>query len=203
VDYAFGANCDNVFIFQTFGTQIVDSALEGFNTVLFMYGQTSSGKTFTLFGAKAVEGLVGHSLAYIYKRVMESEDSEYVIKVSYAELYNEELRDLLSPTPNENLKIIDDPVIGPVIQNITQENFSTADEVKHILAEGESRRHFGVTNMNAHSSRSHVLVRLSIESRKIGLKSSTPLRGFFYEQKKTQFLILILNFYCNSFMGPR
>ena len=118
---------------------------------------------------------------------MNSNDSEYVVKVTYAELYNEELKDLLAPTPSstgtvgashthEGLKIVDDPHLGPLIQNITEVNFSSAIQIKQLLDEGESRRHFGVTNMNAHSSRSHVLVRLSIEMRKVPMKSTTPLR---------------------------
>lgn len=99
-----------------------------------------------------------------------------MIKLTYAELYNEELRDLLSPTPNDNLKIIEDPNLGPLIQNITEANFTSASDVKTILEEGENRRHFGVTNMNAHSSRSHVIVRLNIESRKIIGKTTSALR---------------------------
>ena len=167
MDYVFGNSCSNAFIFKTFGEPLINKALDGYNAVLFMYGQTSSGKTFTLFGGGSTEGLVGHALEYIYQSVINNQDTEYLIKVSYAELYNEELKDLLSPVPNENLKIIDDPMLGPIIQNITQENFSTAQNVKDLLKEGENRRHFGVTNMNAHSSRSHVLVRLNIESRKV------------------------------------
>lgn len=96
--------------------------------------------------------------------------------MTYAELYNEEIKDLLSPTPNENLKIIEDPNLGPLIQNITEANFTSAADVKAILEEGENRRHFGVTNMNAHSSRSHVIVRLNIEARKIVGKTTNPLR---------------------------
>jgi hypothetical protein len=77
-----------------------------------MYGQTSSGKTFTLFGAGDTAGLVSHSMDHVHKRVHSSSDTEYVIKLTYAELYNEELKDLLSVSPNDNLKIIDDPVLG-------------------------------------------------------------------------------------------
>ncbi len=112
----------------------------------------------------------------VYQRVKASTDVEYVIKLTYAELYNEELKDLLSPTPNENLKIIEDPNLGPLIQNITEANFTSASDVKTLLEEGENRRHFGVTNMNAHSSRSHVIVRLNIESRKIIGKTTNALR---------------------------
>lgn len=112
----------------------------------------------------------------VYHRVKTSTDTEYVIKLTYAELYNEEIKDLLSPTPNENLKIIEDPNIGPLIQNITEASFTSASDVKVLLEEGENRRHFGVTNMNAHSSRSHVIVRLHIESRKVPFKVTTALR---------------------------
>jgi hypothetical protein len=82
----------------------------------------------------------------------------------------------LSPTPNENLKIIEDPNLGPMIQNITEAFFTNPSEVKTLLEEGENRRHFGVTNMNAHSSRSHVIVRLCIESRRVLTRPANALR---------------------------
>ncbi|RYH29671.1 hypothetical protein EON65_07680 [archaeon] len=116
-------------------------------------------------------------LFLVHQRAVNSPDTEYVIKLTYAELYNEEIKDLLSATPNENLKIIDDPQLGPLIQNITEANFTSAADMKALLDEGENRRHFGVTNMNAHSSRSHVIVRLNIESRKLQQKPVHPLRS--------------------------
>lgn len=184
-DYVFGNDCSNQYIFHAVGVNLVDSALEGYNAVLFMYGQTSSGKTFTLFGGGPVEGLVGHTLNLLDERVNKSEETEYLIKMTYSELYNEELKDLLSVQPNENLKIIDDPNLGPMIQNVTEVFFTSKDAAKKTLAEGEARRHFGVTNMNAHSSRSHVLVRLSIESRKVGFKPTNPLRQAWGKDKPT------------------
>lgn len=120
----------------------------------------------------------------VYKKIMASTDTEYVVRLTYAELYNEELRDLLAPHPSpEGLKIIDDPNLGPLIQNITEANFTTAAEVKQLLDEGENRRHFGVTNMNAHSSRSHVMVRLCIETRKVPSKPANPLRSSWGKDK--------------------
>jgi hypothetical protein len=108
---------------------------------------------------------------------MNSTDAEFLVKLTYAELYNEELKDLLTTAPSSategGLKIIEDPMLGPSIQNVTEAVFINASQVKALLVEGENRRHFGVTNMNAHSSRSHVLVRLSIESRKVASKSTT------------------------------
>ena len=109
---------------------------------------------------------------------------EYVIRMQYAELYNEELKDLLAEKP-EKLDIIDHPQLGPIIKNISEVEFTTGEDIKKILLEGESRRHFGVTNMNAHSSRSHVIVRLTIEGRKVAKPSSTPLRKNWGKDKAT------------------
>eukprot|EP00597_Dinobryon_sp_UTEXLB2267_P006559 CAMPEP_0170065946 /NCGR_PEP_ID=MMETSP0019_2-20121128/5826_1 /TAXON_ID=98059 /ORGANISM="Dinobryon sp., Strain UTEXLB2267" /LENGTH=1251 /DNA_ID=CAMNT_0010272909 /DNA_START=49 /DNA_END=3804 /DNA_ORIENTATION=+ len=170
-DRAFGPNDDNEFIFQQMGLPLVDAAIDGYNTVLFMYGQTASGKTYTLFGEEGEPGVVDFAMQRVYHRVQSSVLAEFVIKLTYAELYNEELRDLLAPPTNSQdtppLKIIDDPALGPLIQNITEVAFTSCADIKALLEEGERRRRFGVTNMNAHSSRSHVLVRLSIESRRL------------------------------------
>jgi hypothetical protein len=91
-DHAFGNDCDNAMIFKTVGKTLVEQALEGYNTVLFMYGQTSSGKTFTLFGGGDHLGLVTHAMEYVHKLVHSCVDKEYIIKITYAELYNEELK---------------------------------------------------------------------------------------------------------------
>lgn len=179
-DHVFGDDCNNEVVFNTLAKPLVASALDGYNTVLFMYGQTSSGKTFTLFGAKGTRGLVDHSLQEVHKGVHEAEDQEFVIRMMFVELYNEELRDLLhdpeTEGPAPKLGIVDDPVLGPLIQNITEKSFTTVEEMRGYLDAGDNRRQFGVTNMNAHSSRSHVMVRLNIESRKVAKKSSTPIR---------------------------
>ena len=121
---------------------------------------------------------------------MNSTDAEFLVKLTYAELYNEELKDLLTTAPSSategGLKIIEDPMLGPSIQNVTEAVFINTSQVKALLVEGENRRHFGVTNMNAHSSRSHVLVRLSIESRKVASKSTnSPLRISWNNDKPT------------------
>jgi hypothetical protein len=121
----------------------------------------------------------------VYEKVMNSPDCEFVIRMTYAELYNEELRDLLSLQPNENLKIVDDPHLGPTIQGITEAPFVSPAQIQKLLDEGEKSRHFGVTNMNLHSSRSHVLVRLSIEARRVGYKPSQPLRASWGKDKPT------------------
>ncbi len=191
-DHVFGNECDNQFIFETVGKGLVESALDGYNTVMFMYGQTSSGKTFTLFGGGPIKGVVDHCMGHVSKVVQESTDKEYIIKLQYAELYNEELKDLLSESPNDNLRVIEDPLLGPIVQNITEKHFTNHADVRKLLEEGENRRHFGVTNMNAHSSRSHVLVRLAIEIRKVTSKPDNPLRTSWGRDKPTSISTLNL-----------
>ena len=178
-DHVFGDDCNNEYVFNTLAKPLVASALDGYNTVLFMYGQTSSGKTFTLFGAPGIRGLVDHSLEEVYCGVHAAEEQEFVIRMLFVELYNEELRDLLhDTTESEPLKlgIVDDPVLGPLIHNITEKSFTSVADMRRHLDEGDKRRQFGFTDMNAHSSRSHVMVRLNIESRKVASKSKTPFR---------------------------
>ena len=151
------------------------------------------GKTFTLFGGGGVLGVVDHSIEMLYNNIMNSTDTEYVVKIMFIELYNEEIKDLLATEHIENLKIIEDPILGPSILNIHEENFVNISETRRILDEGDRRRHFGVTNMNAHSSRSHVMVRMNIEARKVyGGQPSKPLRQSWGKDKPTCFSTLNL-----------
>lgn len=117
-DHVFGAECSNEYVFNATARKLITNALDGYNTVLFMYGQTSSGKhspslpllpssslypffmtmklslgkTFTLFGSKEVAGLVDHTLREVYNSINNSVDTEYVVKMIFVELYNEELK---------------------------------------------------------------------------------------------------------------
>jgi len=144
-----------------------------------------------------IECFLSFFLSAVYSRIMNSTDAEFLVKLTYAELYNEELKDLLTTAPSSSteggLKIVEDPMLGPSIQNVTEAVFINTSQVKALLVEGENRRHFGVTNMNAHSSRSHVLVRLSIESRKVATaataatnkSTNSPLRISWNNDKPT------------------
>ena len=78
-DHVFGSDCNNEMIFETVGKNLVEAALDGYNTVMFMYGQTSSGKTFTLFGGGDHKGVVDHCMGHVSKCVHDSIDKEYMI----------------------------------------------------------------------------------------------------------------------------
>lgn len=128
------------------------------------YGQTSSGKTFTMKGNTQEQGVIPLSIAEIFDYISNNPQREYLIKVSYLEIYNEVIIDLLQPE-NSNLKIHEDLTRGVYIGNLKEEVVSNAQQVLELMSYGEQARHFGSTNMNDHSSRSHTIFRVTIESR--------------------------------------
>jgi centromeric protein E len=99
--------------------------------------------------------------------VSQMKDRIFTIKLSYLELYREQVLDLLNPDTkaSESIKILYDPKAGTVIQGLKEEVVTTPQQIMVLLQRGESLRHVGVTDMNEKSSRSHVIFRLLIESR--------------------------------------
>ena len=89
-----------------------------------------------------------------------------MLRVSYIEVYNEEINDLLAEHDGANLRILkDDPQKGAIIERLTEEIVASADQLVNVVARGESNRHYACTEMNATSSRSHTIYRLVIESK--------------------------------------
>ena len=162
---------DNVYGTQETTRQLYDksivslvvSAMEGYHSSVLAYGQTSTGKTFTMSGTKQEPGIIPLCINDCFRYVEESqEEREYLIRVSYLEVYKEHIRDLLNGTP-EPIRLFDGPN-GLIIRGLKEEVVSSPEEVFKILRKGESRRQVGATRMNHQSSRSHVVVRLWIES---------------------------------------
>jgi centromeric protein E len=165
-DRVFGADLATADVFHSGVKDIVESAMEGINGTICCYGQTSSGKTFTMIGGDQNVGVIPLSVALVFSRIAECSDREFLLRVSYLEIYNEVIRDLLNPGADEkqNLKIHERR--GDVyVDGLTEEVVVTADEVLQLMRTGEQNRHIGTTNMNAHSSRSHTIFRVVIESR--------------------------------------
>ena len=133
------------------------------NGTVFTYGQTSSGKTFTMTGAPSHPGVVQLSTSEIFDTIAQSSRA-YTVRVSYMEIYNENIRDLLSPN-NDNLRIKENTNREIFVGGLTEAPVKCAAEVAQIMSRGEEHRHFGVTNMNERSSRSHTIFRFVIESR--------------------------------------
>eukprot|EP00123_Amoebidium_parasiticum_P012425 comp21342_c0_seq1/m.29273 comp21342_c0_seq1/g.29273 ORF comp21342_c0_seq1/g.29273 comp21342_c0_seq1/m.29273 type:complete len:582 (-) comp21342_c0_seq1:108-1853(-) len=181
--YAF----DNIFdcvptenIYDAVGEELVFAAMDGFNATIFAYGQTNSGKTYTMRGFPDDPGVIPLALQDVFSYIAENPSREYLLRVSYMEIYNEVVNDLLAPE-NTNLKIHEDKLRGVYVQGLKEQVVMSLEQVMTLLASGEAHRKVGRTNYNAVSSRSHTILSMTIESREKGHHhqpaSATPTRG--------------------------
>ena len=163
LDHVYGPEATTTQLYQRSIKSLVDRAMEGYHSAILAYGQTSTGKTFTMTGTQDEPGLIPLAITDCFRYVKKSQESrEYLIRISYLEVYKENIRDLLSSTV-QPIRLFDGPN-GLIIRGLKEEVVSSPEQVHSILAKGERRRQVGATQMNEHSSRSHVMVRLWIES---------------------------------------
>ncbi|KAI8915822.1 kinesin motor domain-containing protein, partial [Gorgonomyces haynaldii] len=141
-----------------------------------MLGQTSSGKTHTMLGNQQEPGMTLMAIKQIFEHIRECPAREYLLRVSYMEIYNEVINDLLNPQ-NENLKIHENPNREIFVGKLTEEIVTSADDVQRLLSFGEGNRQIGDTQMNEKSSRSHTIFRLTIESREKDESARTSFTG--------------------------
>jgi centromeric protein E len=165
LDKVFDTNATTHEVYQTQVESLVQAAMEGYHSTVLAYGQTSTGKTFTMSGTKESPGLVALSIQDCFRFVQETDEPrEYLFRLSMLEIYKEHIRDLLSnKSPPEPVRLFDGPS-GLIIRGLKEEVVTSAEQVFALLKHGERRRQVGATHMNQHSSRSHVMVRLWIES---------------------------------------
>uniref|UniRef100_A0A914NAD1 Kinesin-like protein n=1 Tax=Meloidogyne incognita TaxID=6306 RepID=A0A914NAD1_MELIC len=169
--YAF----DNVFqpndtqenVYKGAAHHIVQDVLNGYNGTIFAYGQTSSGKTHTMegvIGESDKQGIIPRIINDIFNHIfnLDDENLEFHIKVSYFEIYNERIRDLLDVTKT-NLTIHEDKNRVPFVKNVTELFVSSPDEVLAAIEDGKTNRQVAVTNMNEHSSRSHSVFQIQVD----------------------------------------
>ncbi|KAF8559592.1 kinesin heavy chain [Imleria badia] len=148
---------------------IVKDVLDGYNGTVFAYGQTGSGKTFTMMGAdidsEELKGIIPRITEQIFQSIVESDAHlEYMVKVSYMEIYLERIRDLLAPQ-NDNLQVHEEKSRGVYVKNLSDYYVSSAREVYEIMRQGGAARVVTSTNMNAESSRSHSIFLITIQQR--------------------------------------
>ncbi|KAI9350200.1 P-loop containing nucleoside triphosphate hydrolase protein [Obelidium mucronatum] len=144
---------------------LIDSCCEGVNATIFAYGQTSSGKTYTMSGDRNAPGMISLAINHIFDRINKSDDLAYTVKVSYLEIYNENVNDLLSPA-NMNLTIREHSTLGVHVSGLTEVLAKSPESVVALISKGEANRHVGSTNMNERSSRSHTILRILIQSQR-------------------------------------
>ncbi|CAB4296745.1 unnamed protein product [Prunus armeniaca] len=162
-DHVFDEGCTNSRVYELLTKDIIHAAVEGFNGTAFAYGQTSSGKTFTMNGSEKDPGIIHRAVRDVFDRIQMISHREFLIRVSYMEIYNEEINDLFA-VENQKLQIHESLERGIFVAGLREEIVSNAEQVLKLIESGEVNRHFGETNMNARSSRSHTIFRMVIES---------------------------------------
>ncbi|ORZ00902.1 kinesin related protein 2, partial [Syncephalastrum racemosum] len=150
---------------------ILDQVLMGYNCTIFAYGQTGTGKTYTMEGELAEHngkptnraGIIPRAIHALFES-LDADQSEYSVKVSLCELYNEELRDLLSQSDDQRtLRIFEDPSgSGVIVQGIEETIISSAAEAIRVMENGSRNRSTAATRCNEKSSRSHCIFTLTV-----------------------------------------
>ena len=163
-DYSFHPDDPQTKVFEIAAKPTVDAVMQGFNGTIFAYGQTSSGKTWTMTGGKSEQdiGIIPRMVSSIFQKIESSYSKiEFQVKLSYCEIYMERIRDLLEPRKS-NLKIHEEKTRGVYIGDLTEQYVTTQREVFELIKIGYNNRETGFTEMNAGSSRSHSIFSLTI-----------------------------------------
>ncbi|XP_055840153.1 kinesin-like protein KIF13B isoform X4 [Episyrphus balteatus] len=147
-------------VFASVGRDILDNAFQGYNACIFAYGQTGSGKSYTMMGTQESKGIIPRLCDELFGSISTRTSSEllYKVEVSYMEIYNEKVHDLLDPKPNkQSLKVREHNVLGPYVDGLSQLAVTSYKDVDNLMTEGNKSRTVAATNMNAESSRSHAV----------------------------------------------
>ncbi|MED6146292.1 hypothetical protein PIB30_033212 [Stylosanthes scabra] len=154
-DRVFRPDCPTRQVYETAAREVALSVLKGINASIFAYGQTSSGKTYTM------SGVTEYAMADIFNQIdMEKEEREFVLKFSAMEIYNESVRDLLTADATP-LRVFDDPERGTVVEKLTEATLRDWNHFKELLSFCEAQRKIGETSLNEASSRSHQILKLN------------------------------------------
>ncbi|KRF81094.1 uncharacterized protein [Drosophila virilis] len=162
-DYVFDQESNNQIVFDCMAKHIVEACMKGFNGTIFAYGQTSSGKTYTMMGDEANPGVMVLAAKEIFKQIARHNDRDFLLRVGYIEIYNEKIYDLLNKK-NQDLKIHESN--GMVHVNCEECIITSEEDLLQFLCMGNKERTVAETQMNERSSRSHAIFRIIIESRK-------------------------------------
>ena len=146
---------DNEQVFHKTMIQPIENALQGYNSTVFIYGMTGAGKTYTMFGHFGgnstrnyeEEGLVSKTIDYMFDRVQKDQHVKTQIQVSFYEIYNENIKDLLQ-TDFAQVNIMEDPVRGVFLNGVEEVNTEDRSQAKDLIMAGIERRAMNATKSN-------------------------------------------------------
>lgn len=157
-DYVHDENSSQQFVYDQSAKSAVLSMLQGFNSTIIAYGQTGTGKTFTMEG-----GILPRSANEIFQYInLNKMNFDFAIKVSYLQVYNETIQDLLTPDKS-NLMIREDKKRGVFVEGLSEWTVRSIEEVFELIKKGSQMRITGATKMNDISSRSHAIFTITVQ----------------------------------------
>ncbi|XP_015610589.1 kinesin-like protein KIF3A isoform X1 [Cephus cinctus] len=171
-DAVFDTDSTQVDIYNETARPIVDKVLQGYNGTILAYGQTGTGKTYTMSGAKTspqLRGIIPNTFAHIFGHIAKADENQkFLVRATYLEIYNEEVRDLLGKDQNTRLEVKERPDIGVFVKDLSGYVVNNADDLDRIMTLGNKNRVVGATAMNVSSSRSHAIFTITVESSQLG-----------------------------------
>lgn len=153
------------------GKPLLTNAFAGYNNCIFAYGQTGSGKSYSMMGYGKEHGIIPKICQDMFERIndIQARDpgTRCTVEVSYLEIYNERVKDLLNPGTKGNLKVREHPSTGPYVEDLAKLVVGSFEEIENLMDEGNKARTVAATNMNATSSRSHAVFTLTLTQKKL------------------------------------
>ncbi|CAD8104180.1 unnamed protein product [Paramecium sonneborni] len=179
-DYVFGMNAKQSYIYEKTAFNLVESVIDGYNGTIFAYGQTGCGKTFTMTGIpenQELKGIIPRTFTQIQTIIDTNTDTKkkFLVRCSFLEIYNEEIRDLLGKDHKARLDLKESQ--GSVtVKDLTMVTVKTAQDMDKYMTIGQNNRSVGATAMNAQSSRSHCIFTVYVESQIVNDKGNEFIR---------------------------
>ena len=178
-DAVYDCNSKQLDLYAETFAPLVDSVLDGFNGTIFAYGQTGTGKTYTMEGVKddqSQRGVIPNSFDHIFSHIAKSENQQYLVRASYLEIYLEDVRDLLAKDQTKNLELKERPDTGIYVKDLSSFVCKSVSEIEHVMAVGNQNRSVGKTEMNEHSSRSHAIFIITVECSELDVEGQAHIR---------------------------
>ncbi|KAM0253026.1 hypothetical protein ACHAQJ_007457 [Trichoderma viride] len=171
-DNVFSTHDNNARVYDHIAKRLVRRVMEGYHGTVFAYGQTGTGKTFSMQGTASSPGVIPLAITDIFSYIRETPSREFLLRVSYLEIYNEKIHDLLSmasanggAAPQEEIKLREDSKRGVYATPLKEEIVQSPTQLLRVIARGDQARRTASTQFNARSSRSHAVVQIIVESR--------------------------------------
>ena len=174
-DYAFNSLVTQEQIFNCTIKNLINDILNGYNATVFAYGATGAGKTYTMLGNDDNPGIMILTLKELFRSILLYQNRNYIIKLWYIEIYNENIRDLLVNN-NENLELREDPNKGIIINNVTEIITNSSEDILNLLKMGNKNRTTEETNANETSSRSHAILNIMVSYKEKGLNENKEIK---------------------------